>query len=188
MTTSDTKEKIMGVAKLMVQAHGYNALSFREIGKVVGISSASIHHHFATKGDLGAALAARYTDDGSTWLMQLLTESNDPHKCMTGYVDIFRAALLNENRMCLVGLMSAEYDDLPQEVRVEVDRFTDVNVKWLAEVLSFRKSKAAKEKTQEQALAIFAAIEGAQLVSRGRGDIATFDRAIAAYRSSGLLP
>ena len=178
----------MSVAKLMVQAHGYNALSFREIGKAVGISSASIHHHFATKGDLGAALAARYTDDGSAWLAQLLSESKDPHKCMTGYIGIFRAALLNENRMCLVGLMSAEYDDLPNEVRVQVDRFTDVNVQWLTEVLSFRKAKAAKDEIKHHALAIFAAIEGAQLVARGRGDIATYDRAITAYRASGLLP
>ena len=188
MTTTDTKERIMAVAKLMVQAHGYNALSFREIGKAIGVSSASIHHHFATKGDLGAALAARYTEDGNTWLAKLLTESKDPHTCLTGYVSIFRAALLNENRMCLVGLMSAEYDDLPTEVRTEVDRFTDVNVKWLIEVLSHRKSKAVQYDIQNHALAIFAAIEGAQLVARGRGDIATYDRAIDAYRASGLFP
>jgi TetR/AcrR family transcriptional repressor of nem operon len=184
----DTKERIMSVAKLMVQAHGYNALSFREIGKAIGVSSASIHHHFPTKGNLAAALAARYTHDGSEWLARLLSESKDPHICMTGYLGIFRAALLNENRMCLVGLMSAEYDDLPLEVRVEVERFTDVNVQWLAEVLSFKKSKAAKEEIHDRALAIFTAIQGAQLVARGRGDIATYDRAIAAYRASGMLP
>lgn len=178
----------MAVAKLMVQAHGYNALSFREIGKAIGVSSASIHHHFPTKGDLGAALASRYTDDGSEWLAKLLAESKDPHKCLTGYIAIFRAALSNENRMCLVGLMSAEYDDLPAEVRTQVDRFTDVNIEWLSEVLSFRKSKAAEHEIQHHALATFAAIEGAQLVARGRGDIATYDRAIDAYRASGLIP
>ena len=188
MTTPDTKERIMSVARLMVQAHGYNALSFREIGKEVGVSSASIHHHFPTKGDLGAALAQRYTDDGSVALEKLLASSKDAHKCMTGYAAIFRAALLNDNRMCLVGLMSAEYDDLPDEVRTEVDRFANVNVKWLTEVLSLRKAKTGKDAIQHQALAIFAAIEGAQLVARGRGDIAVFDRAVTAYRAAGLIP
>ena len=188
MTTTDTRERIMSVAKLMVQAHGYNALSFREIGKEVGVSSASIHHHFPTKGDLGAALAQRYTDDGSAWLEKLLATSKDAHKCMTGYTAIFRAALLNDNRMCLAGLMSAEYADLPVEVRVEVDRFTTVNVKWLTEVLALRKTKAGKDVIQHQALAIFAALEGAQLVARGRDDIAMFDRAVTAYRAAGLLP
>ena len=178
----------MSVARLMVQAHGYNALSFREIGKEVGVSSASIHHHFPTKGDLGAALAQRYTDDGSTALEKLLATSKDAHKCMTGYTAIFRAALLNDNRMCLVGLMSAEYEDLPDEVRTEVDRFADVNVKWLTEVLSLRKAKTSKDSVQHQALAIYAAIGGAQLVARGRGDIAMFDRAITGYRAVGLIP
>jgi TetR/AcrR family transcriptional repressor of nem operon len=188
MTVTDTKERIMSVARLMVQAHGYNALSFREIGKDVGVSSASIHHHFPTKGDLGAALAQRYTDDGSVALEKLLATSKDAHKCMIGYTGIFRAALLNDNRMCLVGLMSAEYDDLPVEVRAELDRFTNVNVKWLTEVLSLRKAETGKDAIQHQALAIFAAIEGAQLVARGRGDIAMFDRAITAYRAAGLFP
>jgi TetR/AcrR family transcriptional regulator, transcriptional repressor for nem operon len=174
MTNTDTKERIMSVARLMVQAHGYNALSFREIGKEVGVSSASIHHH--------------YTDDGSAALEKLLAASKDAHKCMTGYTAIFRSALLNDNRMCLVGIMSAEYGDLPEEVRAEVDRFTSVNVKWLTEVLALRKPKAGKDAIQHQALAIFAAIEGAQLVARGRGDIAMFDRAVAAYRAAGLLP
>jgi TetR/AcrR family transcriptional repressor of nem operon len=39
-----------------------------------------------------------------------------------------------------------------------------------------------------QALAIFAAIEGAQLVATGRGDIAMFGRAVTAYRPAGLIP
>lgn len=188
MTTTDTREKIMSVARLMVQGHGYNALSFREIGKEVGVSSASIHHHFPTKGDLGAALARRYTDDGIEMLDQLLADSKNPGACMDGYTAIFRAALLNENRMCLVGLMSAEHDDLPEEVRAETNRFIDVNVKWLTQVLSLRKSKAGRAAIEQQALAIHAAIEGAQLVARGRGDITVFDQALIAYRAAGLMP
>jgi len=38
------------------------------------------------------------------------------------------------------------------------------------------------------AYAIFSAIEGAQLVARGCGDIQLFDDTIAAYRTVGLLP
>jgi TetR/AcrR family transcriptional repressor of nem operon len=41
---------------------------------------------------------------------------------------MFRLALENENRMCLSGFMSAEYDDLPERVRKEVQAFADVNV------------------------------------------------------------
>jgi TetR/AcrR family transcriptional repressor of nem operon len=47
---------------------------------------------------------------------------------MKAYTDIFRIALLNDNRMCLRGIMTAERDDLPPEVRAEVDRFAEMNV------------------------------------------------------------
>jgi TetR/AcrR family transcriptional repressor of nem operon len=188
MASTDTREKIMSVSRLMVQSNGYNALSFREIGKEVGVSSASIHHHFPTKGDLGAALAQRYTDDGIEALGKIFASSKTARECVDGYAGIFRAALVNENRMCLVGLMSAEHDDLPDEVRAEVNRFISVNVEWLAEVLSRKKTRASKEGIQHQALAIYAAIEGAQLVARGRGDITLYDQAVAAYRAAGLIP
>ncbi|WP_345191535.1 TetR/AcrR family transcriptional regulator, partial [Gluconacetobacter tumulicola] len=57
-------------------ARSYNVLSFREIAKAVGIKNASMHYHFPTKGDLGAALARRYTEDGEAYLADLLATSN----------------------------------------------------------------------------------------------------------------
>ncbi|MDB5977944.1 MAG: TetR family transcriptional regulator [Nevskia sp.] len=178
----------MDVARAMVQAHGYNALSFREVAKAVGVKSASIHYHFPTKGDLGAALARRYTDDAVMYFDSLLAASADPSTCIRRYTDVFRAALVNDNRMCLCGIMSAERDDLPAEVRVEVDRFAEVNVRWLTKVLSLQPSGIEPEIAQRRALAIYAAIGGAQLVARGRGDISAFDETVETYRTAGLLP
>ena len=57
----------------------------------------------------------------------------------------------------------------------------------LTEQLGGHKSVARKA-DQKHALAIFAAIEGAQLVARGRGDITAYDQAIEAYRAAGLIP
>jgi TetR/AcrR family transcriptional repressor of nem operon len=178
----------MAAAKLTVQAHGYNALSFRELAKEVGIKGASVHYHFPTKGDLGAALARRYTDDGEAYLEALLAASSDPAWCMDKYIAIFRSALENDNRMCLCGIMSAELDDLPEEVRAEVAHFAEVNVRWLKKVLKRARPAAGQRQLVEQAMAIFAAIGGAQLVARGCRDIGIFDRTIKVYRATGLVP
>jgi TetR/AcrR family transcriptional repressor of nem operon len=186
--TGDTKATIMDAARAMVQARGYNGLSFRELAKDVGVKSASIHYHFPTKGDLGAALARRYSDEAVDIFNGFLEASQDTETCIKKYTDVFRSALSNNNRMCLCGIMAAEHDDLPPEVRAEVDRFTDVNVEWLVKLLSRGRSKATAEETRQRALAIFAAVEGAQLVARGRGDIAVYDQTIEAYRRAGLLP
>jgi TetR/AcrR family transcriptional regulator, transcriptional repressor for nem operon len=185
---ADMREALMSEARAAVQAHGYNALSFRELAKAVGIKSASVHYHFPTKGDLGAALAHRYTEDGAAALEALLARSRDPRWCMDRYVEIFRAALANDNRMCLCGIMGAEYDDLSPAVRTEIDAFAQVNIAWLERVLALAKPKRGKAALREQAVAIYAAIEGAQLIARSRGDITAYDQAVRAYRATGLLP
>ena len=181
---TDTRETIMAAAKPVVQAHGYNGLSFREIAKAVGVKSASIHYHFPTKGDLGAALARRYTDDAAAAFEAISARTSDPAKRLRAYTDSFRLALENDNRMCLCGIMAAEYDDLPDGVKAEVVRFGDVNVAWVAKVLS----EAGVKDAEAGALAIFAAIGGAQLAARSRGDIGVYDGIVESYREAGLIP
>lgn len=185
---TDMREAIMAAARAAVQARGYNALSFRDLAAEVGIKSASVHYHFPTKGDLAVALARRYTEEGEAFLAEIIGASSDASWCMDQYTKIFRSALVNENRMCLCGIMSAELDNLPESVRAEVDRFTEMNVAWLGRVLSLARPGAATDVVDEHAMAIFSAIEGAQLVARGRGRIDVYDRTIEAYRANGLIP
>jgi TetR/AcrR family transcriptional repressor of nem operon len=191
MSATDTREKIMSAARRTVQAHGYNALSFRDLAAEVGIKSASVHYHFPTKGDLGAELARRYTEDGSAYLNNLISNYKDQRSCMKGYTDIFRSALMDDNRMCLCGIMAAEHDDLPPEVRAEVNRFNEINIAWLTELLSIEtpEPKAKHKKTiRRHALGIFAAIEGAQLIARGQNDVTVYDEVIDSYREADLIP
>lgn len=183
----DTREAILAAGRLAVQAHGYNALSFRELAKDVGIKSASVHYYFPTKGDLAAALAGRYADEAEAFLGELSVSGLPHDELMRAYAGAFRVALENDNRMCLCGIMTAEYDGLPPEARVEVDRFAQVNTEWLAATLARRHRKTTPQELEQRAVAIFAAIEGAQLIARGRKDAAAFDRIIDTYRAVGLF-
>jgi TetR/AcrR family transcriptional repressor of nem operon len=62
-----------------------------------------------------------------------------------------------------------------------------MNVDWIARVLSLG-SKDEDGVVQRRALAIFAAVQGAQLVARSRGDAAVYDEVVQTYRESGFLP
>ncbi|CAN5402327.1 TetR/AcrR family transcriptional regulator [soil metagenome] len=185
--TTDMREKIMNAGRRMVQAHGYSGLSFRELAKEVGVKSASIHYHFPAKGDLGAALARRYTEDGIAYFNAVLDAPGDPASRLRDYTAVYRAALTSENRMCMVGFMAAEYDELPPEVRAEVDRFTDANVEFLMNALP-KVPRVKADDLRARAIAVYAAVTGAQLIARGRGDIGVFDASIDAYRASGFIP
>ncbi len=188
MTPKDTRETILIAAQATVQAKGYNALSFRELAKEVGVKSASIHYYFPTKGDLGAELARRYADNAVDYFEKLIAGDGSIDEIFARYVAVFRAALENDNRMCLYGVMAAEYGDLPQAVRGAVDAFSAANVDWLARLLAPRHPELDDASLRARALAIFGAIEGAQLVARGRGDIQVFDQMIEAYGAAGLTP
>ena len=185
---NDTKQRIMSLARATVQDRGYNGLSFRELAKDVGIKSASIHHYFPSKGDLGAAVAAQYTVDFKAYLDGLIADGLDAAECLRRYIDVFRATLLNENRMCLGGIMAAEHKELPVEVRAAVIDFSNMNVLWLVEVLALRaKPRTSADVLERHALAIYSGVEGAQLVARGFEDVTMYDRIIEAYRTAGLV-
>ncbi|MCA1457487.1 TetR/AcrR family transcriptional regulator [Bradyrhizobium sp. BRP22] len=185
--SSSSKEAILAAARRTAQARGYNGLNFRDLADEVGIKAASIYHHFPSKADLGAAVAKRYREDTAAALDAMLDESSDPVRCLRQYPDTFRKALQNDNRMCLCSFMAAEYDDLPEPVKKEVQAFADVNVAWLSRILSAAGVVRAEE-SEPRARAIFAAIAGAQLLARSRSDISLYDALIGSYRAAGLLP
>jgi len=185
--TSNSKEAILAAARRTAQAHGYSGLNFRDLAAEVGIKAASIYHHFPSKADLGAAVARRYWEDTAAGLELMSAETSDPVRSLQQYPDVFRKALTNDNRMCLCSFMAAEYDDLPEAVKKEVQAFADVNVAWLSRMLSAAAVVDAGE-SEQRARAIFAAVAGAQLMARGRSDISLYDALIDSYRVAGLLP
>ncbi len=186
MSTS-ARETILATARKTAQAHGYGGLSYRDLAAEVGIKAASIYYHFASKADLGAAVARRYWEDTAAELDTMLAESGDPIRCLQLYPGTFRRSLEDGNRLCLCSFMSAEYTDLPEAVQREARGFADVNIAWLAKVLVMAGFVGAKS-AEARARAIFAAVSGAQLYARSRLDVLEFDSLIESYRTSGLLP
>ncbi|MBR0766507.1 TetR/AcrR family transcriptional regulator [Bradyrhizobium japonicum] len=185
--SSNAREAILAAAKQTAQAHGYGGLSFRDLATAVGIKAASIYHHFPSKAELGAAVAKRYREDTAAELEKMLADSDGPLRALQDYPNIFRRSLEMDNRLCLCSFMSAEYDDLPDEVKLEVQGFAEVNVMWLSRVLVDGGIVGPGE-SEKRARSIFAAVAGAQLLARSRSDISVFDGLIEDYRAAGLLP
>lgn len=182
-----TNESILSAARRSAQSHGYGGLNIRDLAQEVGIKAASIYHHFPSKAELGAAVAKRYWEDTAADLEAMSQETPEPLDALRNYPQIFRRSLENENRLCLGSFMSAEYDDLPEPVKQEVQTFADVNVAWIGKMLKTVGVVTAEE-SEGRARAIFAAVAGAQLMARSRSDISLFDTLIKSYRDAGLLP
>ncbi len=182
---ASSRDKILFEATRIAQAHGYSGLNLRTLAEQVGIKAASLYYHFPSKAHLAAAVARRYADDSAARLEALSLGASDAEICLQRYPETFRRSLENGNRICLCSFMAAEYDDLPPEVQTAVQAFADGNIDWLGKVLQDTGMKQKHAETR--ARAIFAAVSGAQLMSRGRADIALFDSIIESYRVAGLL-
>ncbi|MGI4854040.1 MAG: TetR/AcrR family transcriptional regulator [Janthinobacterium lividum] len=181
------REDILAAGRRTAQAHGYAGLNFRELAKEVGVKAASIYYYFPSKAELAVAVAERYWRDSEVFLEDLLKNSSNPEAALQRYPETFRWALESDNRMCLCSFMSAEFHDLPEPVRREVQVFADVNITWLSNVLALGKVVPPRDR-QHRARAIFAAIVGAQLMARSRSDLRLYDEVIGTYQSAGLLP
>jgi TetR/AcrR family transcriptional regulator, transcriptional repressor for nem operon len=185
--SANARESILAAAKLVAQAHGYAGLNFRDLAQEVGIKAASIYYHFPSKADLAAAVAKRYWEDSAAYLESLLQNSSKPLDALRRYPETFRWALENDNRICLCSIMSAQFDDLPDSVKTEVQAFADANIAWLKKTLVAAKVVSPKE-AERRARAIFSGIMGAQLMARSRADITLYDSLVESYRTAGLLP
>lgn len=91
--------------------------------------------------------------------------------------------VLQNDRMCLCGMLAAEYATLPESMQTQLHLFFDANERWLATVLEegCRVGRFAfKERPNERARVLLGALEGAMLMARSYGDPRRF-RVAAGY-------
>ena len=164
---SDKATEILNAAQMLMMDRGYNGFSFRDIATQVGIKSASIHYHYPTKADLVEATAKAYRETFSEVLSQLtLTNASD---LLRAYGTLFVVTLRDQNGLCLGGVLAADAKTLPDQVRVEVERFFEFQNSWVANVL--REGQEIGQIRAEIDPEVFAkmfvsSLEGAMMVSR----------------------
>jgi TetR/AcrR family transcriptional repressor of nem operon len=175
----DTRSQILDIAERLVQSRGFNGFSYADIATELGIAKASLHYHFAGKAELGQALIDRYAARFAEALEEIDRRGGDAMTKLDAYTALY-ADVLREKRMCLCGMLAADYDTLPKPMRDAVIGFFDDNEVWLTRVLgqgneegSLRLAGSATEAAQ----VIIGGLEGALLVARPYGDMARFQAA-----------
>jgi TetR/AcrR family transcriptional repressor of nem operon len=170
---------ILDVAEELAQTRGYNGFSYADIALKLGVTKASLHYHFPSKAELGRALIERYRRLFGAALEAIDQQIQDPRKKLRRYVDLYISVLSNE-RMCLCGMLAAEYATLPAPMQEGLKLFFDANERWLTAVLDEGRRAGMfsfKESANERARVLLGALEGAMLVARSYGDPRRFQSA-----------
>jgi len=181
---------VLDTAERLVQVRGYNGFSYADIAAELQITKASLHYHFATKADLGEALISRYSARFFPALAEVDTGGVAAPAKLAAYAKLYADAL-SEQKMCLCGMLAAEYPTLPSPMQEAVVGFFDHNEGWLQAVLEQGRdedSLAFAGPARDTARMILGGLEGAMLVTRPYGDAARFHAAAAILLASLTAP
>jgi TetR/AcrR family transcriptional repressor of nem operon len=187
---ADTATWILDVAERLAQVRGFNGFSYADIAAELEITKAALHYHFASKADLGEALIGRYAARFSEALAAIDTGASAAPAKLQGYAELYLDVLRNQ-RMCLCGMLAAEYATLPDAMRASVVSFFDRNETWLQHVLEQGHGDGSLHFTgssRDIARMIISCLQGAMLVTRPYGDIPRFQDAVASLLGSLISP
>ncbi|MEW9699537.1 TetR/AcrR family transcriptional regulator [Paenibacillus sp. SI8] len=175
---NNTLDQILDTAQLLVQSVGFNAFSYADISKEIGIRKASIHYHFPNKADLGEALVARYHIHFTAALTQIDAQTQNDLERLRKFAGLYKAGPKQDFRLCLGVMYSTDYITLPEKVQENLTQYFSTNLTWLGQVMNHGREAGTltfKGTAEAQAHKFLAALQGAQLLARSFKDIEKFD-------------
>ena len=188
-----TRDLLLKEAETLVRTRGYAAFSYADLSERVGIRKASIHHHFRTKEELGAALIDTYLVKFKTELARVRT--SEPHVLprLRRYAAFFTHSL-QDGMMPLCGALSADAFALPASMQERVRVFFELHIDWLQSVLSDGVAEGALRADldlKRTAIMLLSVLEGASLVAWATKDYSTmkpaFEQAVLSLTPSSPL-
>lgn len=190
MTSADTQREtptaILDSAERFVQQRGFNGFSYADVAAELGVTKASLHYHFAGKAELGEALMTRYSERFAVALAEIDATGAPASAKLDAYASLY-ADVLQGQRMCLCGMLAAEYETLPPRMQAVVLGFFDANERWLVGALETGRREgtlAFDQPAADAARLIVSALEGAMLVARSFADVGRFETAVSALLKS----
>lgn len=175
--TADTSQRILDIAERLVQTRGFNGFSYADIASALTVTKASLHYHFPTKAELGTRLIERYEAGFLKALDEIDRTTPDARDKVRRYAKIY-ADVLRNNRMCLCGMLAAEYATLPKPMKEEMRHFFDENERWLVRVLEEGRASGSLRFTGsalDVARALVGSLEGAMMIARSYGEVARLE-------------
>lgn len=171
MANEFIRNQILNVAESAVRKRGYNKLTFLELAGEVGVSSDTLQEHFATKEDLGLVLIQIFTAKVLGALEEIEKSNQNSASKLREYSRVYEGSL-QENKMCLCGMMAAEHETLSDDMQRAITAFFDSHEIWVDKILiSGLEAGDIKYKgtSLEHAQLIVSSLQGALLVAKSTG-------------------
>jgi len=127
-----TRESIIQIADQLIRDKGYNAFSFYDIAKTLGIKNASIHYYFPGKTQLGIAVIKEHGCRFNA--IKHSTTGMPPVDKLQAFITSYGTTRAEE-RICIVGSLASDLHTLEPAIEQELKQFAAEVLQWMEEVL-----------------------------------------------------
>ena len=177
MPDNDTATRLLDTAQALIQSRGYNAFSYSDLAKSVGIRTASIHYHFPAKADLGVALVERYTASLVQSLEAIDGSARTAKSKLRRFIELYRETECS-GAMCLCGSLASDIGTLAEPLQDSVRGYLDTSRRWLQQTIQAGIRAGEFETTgkpADLAAALLAGLQGGLMLARAQGDGASLE-------------
>ncbi len=150
----------MELGESLIRTKGYNAFSYQDISSELGIKNAAIHYYFPSKENLGTSIVKTNIQRFEEMIDNMHSRRFDEWKQLESFVKIYIKSH-REQKKCLVGSLSPDYNTLNETTKAELKRMIDMIVSWLADLLEKGRNKnlfAFSDSPASKAFSIFSSL------------------------------
>lgn len=123
-----TKLDIVKLGESLIRHQGFNAFSYYDISKALGIKPAAIHYHFPKKHDLGIAVLQHYGSAFDALTLEVQNKSSSVK--LIAFLNIFSMPC-QEGTLCIMGALTPDLHTFQEPMKaalgIQVERILD----WL---------------------------------------------------------
>lgn len=130
--TLSRRDELLACAAELIQTSGYHGFSFQHLADMVGIRKASIHHHFASKEELGIAFCDSKLAELQDFAASIATLSASNK--LRRYLNKPKQRLENR-RMCGINAMQSDCALMSTPLLEAVRRITRYDTELVAGIL-----------------------------------------------------
>lgn len=131
----NTKQQLIALSADLLREHGFNGFSYLDLARALGISKASVHHHYPKKDDLGLALC-EWTND---WLVQGLehfdTHGSSSWNKLERYLQAGMKHTLTDHKMCPISALYSDLNKLSEPMKAALKALDDIELNWVTKVM-----------------------------------------------------
>lgn len=168
----DRKGEILELADQLVKSVGYDGFSYADLSAKLGITKASVHHHFPHKEDLGVALCGVYAEYLDKKFAALEAQPGDAWSKLESYFTGGAALVEDHGKTCPVSALQAQVNTLPPAVKDRLRALDDQELGFVARVLEHGRARGElrfQGEAAAQAALLLSSYKGALSFARIHG-------------------